>query len=68
MLARFLAWLTVAIASIGLRSIFSWWDSQSDAPVMHERINKGSDRFFAAEQERRAKEEMNEIRLDFDSD
>jgi hypothetical protein len=63
-LARFIGWLIGTISVIAARSIFSWWDGQSDAPVMREKINKGSDRFFAAEQERHA----DEIRLDFDSD
>jgi hypothetical protein len=55
-LARFIGWL-IGRSIIGLRSISSWLDDQN-APVMRERINKGSDRYFIAEIERRAKEEI----------
>jgi hypothetical protein len=35
------------------RTALFWYDRHTEAPVMHERINKASDRFFAEEEERR---------------
>lgn len=38
---------------IGVPLFIRWLDTRRDAPVMQESINRGSDKFFAAEEERK---------------
>jgi hypothetical protein len=44
---------TMGVISRRFEGIFAWLeDHVGGAPIMRERINKGSDRFFAAERKR----------------
>jgi hypothetical protein len=37
----------------GVKTVIAWINSQRRAPIMRETINKGSDKFFAEEEEDR---------------
>ena len=56
---------TMELISRTFETVLGW----IDAPIMRERVNKGSDRFFAAERERRetAGDSPLEV-VDFDGD
>jgi hypothetical protein len=50
--ARVLSVISVRMAFSFVRMIIGWFDRVLEEPVMRERINKGSDQFFAAEENR----------------
>lgn len=56
MLSDFWIWAIVVIAmrliTMSIGSIWVWAERRAKAPIMKERINSGSDRFFAEEAER----------------
>jgi hypothetical protein len=68
--------LTPTIAVAGLAAIawvlwvlLGWLDRQVGAPVMREKINKGSDKFFAQEDRNWGASELDGVvRLDFEDD
>jgi hypothetical protein len=49
--------------------LFGWIERQVGAPVMRERINKGSDKFFARENRNWGASELDSVvRLDFEDE
>jgi hypothetical protein len=56
MLSDFWIWVILAIAirlvAMSLGSIWVWAERRARPPIMKERINSGSDRFFQEEAER----------------
>lgn len=49
--------------------LFGWLERQVGAPVMRERINKGSDKFFAQENRNWGASELDSVvRLDFEDE
>lgn len=51
---RAVIYCVIAIASMGLGTFLIWLERRTAAPVIRERINSGSDKFFIEEQEREA--------------
>lgn len=65
--ARLMSVITVAVALSVLRIVLGWLDRQVAAPVMRERINEGSDKFFEQQDKNWGASELDRIvRLDFD--
>jgi len=44
-----------------VRMLIGWLDRHASAPIMRERINAGSDRFFEAEKENWGKTEIDSL-------
>lgn len=65
---------TVAVAGLAATAwalwiLLGWFDRQVGAPVMRERINKGSDKFFAQEDRNWGASELDSVvRLDFEDE
>jgi|1185.fasta_scaffold140257_2 hypothetical protein len=66
-IARLMSVITVGMVLTFVRMIVIWVDRRTEAPVMKERINAGSDRFFVDEEKRLGDTEIDSIlRYDFD--
>jgi hypothetical protein len=49
--------------------LFGWFERQVGAPIMRERINKGSDKFFAQENRNAGAAQLdNVVRLNFEDE
>jgi hypothetical protein len=58
---RLMSVVTVGVVFSYMRMLIGWLDRRTGAPIMRERINAGSDRFFASEQENWGKTEIDSI-------
>ena len=67
-ITRLMSVITVGMVLTFVRMIVIWADRRSAAPVMKERINAGSDRFFKDEEKRLGDTEIDSIiRGDYDN-
>jgi hypothetical protein len=67
-IVRLASVITVGMVARYARMLIGWLDRRTGEPIMRERINAGSDRFFAAEKENWGKTEIDSImRGDYDN-
>jgi hypothetical protein len=67
-IVRLASVITVGMVARYAGMLIGWLDRRTGDPVMRERINAGSDQFFAAEEENWGKTEIDSImRGDYDN-
>jgi hypothetical protein len=59
--ARLMSVITLGMAFSLIRMILGWLDRRLAAPVMHERINSASDRFFIEEEKHWGESEIDSL-------
>jgi hypothetical protein len=66
--ARFMSVISLGMVFGGFRMILGWIDRRTGDPIMRERINKGSDKFFIDEEKNWGRSELDSVvRGDFDN-
>jgi hypothetical protein len=60
-IARLMGVITVGMVFSYVRMLIGWLDRRSGGPIMKERINSGSDRFFADEEKEWGRTEIDSI-------
>jgi hypothetical protein len=60
-IVRLLSVVTLGMVFSYVRMLIGWLDRHASAPIMRERINAGSDRFFEAEKENWGKTEIDSL-------
>jgi hypothetical protein len=59
--SRLMGVITVGMALSVIRMILGWLDRRLAAPVMHERINTASDKFFVEEEKHWGESEIDSL-------
>lgn len=59
--ARLMSVISLGVVFGGFRMILGWIDRRAGDPIMRERINKGSDKFFVDEEKNWGRSEIDSI-------